>query len=630
MKRFVCIALFLAFILCACNETAIEISMQESSAASTSVEESVNPEPSESSAPQTEPSFNDYEADSELKSKYANDVNKLLQNINLEKYSYSENLLAIGGMKNEFTFEEAMAVLDLCRYTAKAQGWHEKDFLTTEAEEQGRSNAEDFNKNGLLCYDINTAESDEDSAIGPMIDCNKNATYFTWLHRELAPKMSVLCGKNFTETPTEEDFKTAAKSFFDTYFPHYVTGFNSDVYIDTEKEKATVVLYQVGYCLDQDYPDLDGGSYYPISASLEFRFGKDELRLADNGEKAILHEASFYYNFDNYDVDWTRKKLITPKDAWGELLKGKLYKSKEGVIFEHGKLFWHNYYISYRTYNGYFQPCYTFICSQNGKGVFALIAPALEDMFETAYVTKEKTPPPEEIEATPIFVWDTEDEYQKYPVFIGGTNSEGFHKPDEFIYNGMHIDSMYYRPIYTNAVLSGKKLAFYDQRGYRFEAVSGINVCFTDEALPLRLVVNKPLTDKKPQSRFLVGSYESADIFPKKIVYSDGKIFIDLDCDGNDEILTTKTEKKPDSITGVTITLESKGTQYTVEEFELYGSKYEKFDYELFFADIDSDGEYEIIAYFMFNSGHETFITAYDITENGITELYTQTVHYLN
>ncbi len=626
MKRFVCIALFLLFVLSACNEATEEISLQESGAQETTVEgSSINPEQSEA-----EPSFADYKADDARMNKYAYDVNGLLNNVDLEKYSYSENLLAIGGMKSKFSFEEAFAVLELCRYTAKAQGWHEKDFLTTEAEEQGGSNAEDFERNGLMCYDINTAESDEDSAIGPMIDCNENATYFTWLHRELAPKISELCGKRFTETPTEEDFKTAAKNFFDTYFPYYVTGTYSNVYLDTEKEKATVVLYQVGYCLDQDYPDLDGGSYYPISASLEFRFGKDELALANNGEKAILHEASFYYNFNNYDVIHTRKKVIAPSDAWKEAQNGGLYQSEEGVVFEHNSLFWHSYYISYRTYNGYFQPCYTFICSQDGKGVFTLIAPALEDMLETVFADKEKTPPPKETEAAPIFIWDTEDEYYTDPIFIGGTNSEGFHTPDEFIYNGMHIDSMYYRPIYTNAVRSGEKLAFYDQRGYRFEALSGISVCFTNEVLPLRLVANKPLADKKPKRRFLIGSYESADIFPEKIVYSDGKTVIDLDCDGSDEILTAKTEKKPDSITGVTITLESGGKQYTVREFELYGSKYEKFDYELFFADIDSDGEYEIIAYYMFNNGHETFITVYDTTESGISELYTQTVHYLN
>lgn len=581
-----------------------------------------------SQLPNPNPKLDDFEASAELKNRYSDKVSALLEGIDVQKYSYSEKLLVIGGIKNEFSFEETMAFLNLLRYTAKKHRWHEKDFLLTVGEEQSGSNAEDFEEKGLLCYD---------GGESPAIACDKETVSFTWLNRALAPKMSSLCGKSFDNTPTEEDFIKAAEGFIEAYFPDYsdyITAYPPHIFIDNDQETAIVTLHGAGYCLDQDNPDVEGGHYYPVSASLEFKFGSDELSLAGNGEKAVLHKICFYSQvycgFQAEEIVHTNKKVITPSEAWDNLMCGKLFESCEGVEFEQGKLYWHSYYISYRSFNGYYQPCYTFICSQEGKGVFTLILPALEDMLETVFEPQTKPEPPKEIDALPIFLWDSEGNYYSSPIFIGGTNKNGFHTPEEFIYNGQHLSANSDGPIFTNAIKAGETLALYDLKGECFETEIGASRCYNGSIMPQPIVTAPVLNGKKPKSRFLIGSYKGADIFPSRVDYSDGEIKADLDCDGKQERILFNAEKNPDSTTLFKIILESDGKEYTVEEYSFYGSKYEKYEHSFFFADVDSDGNYEIIAYYLFNDGHETRIQVYDVTENGVSELFTQTVHYLN
>lgn len=240
---------------------------------------------------------------------------------------------------------------------------------------------------------------------------------------------------------------------------------------------------------------------------------------------------------------------------------------------------------------------------------------------------------PENIVSSPILFWDTKDKTFQNPVFIGGVNKDGFHSPEEFIYNGKHLYSLcdiYGETVDTNAIESNLLLEFYDSLGNAIEAKSGKSCLYHEEALPLYLLTNEIKTDKKPQSRFLIGSLKGENIFKSPERIENGGITIDLDCDGESERLYLETKKDQDDFYSVNVILETSRKTLSVDEFQYAEISSVNLYNEFFFADIDSDSEYEIIVYYMFNDGHESFISVYDVSENGTETVYTQTVHYLN
>jgi len=240
---------------------------------------------------------------------------------------------------------------------------------------------------------------------------------------------------------------------------------------------------------------------------------------------------------------------------------------------------------------------------------------------------------PQSIVSSPILFWDTEDRAFKDPVFIGGVNKDGFHSPEEFIYNGKHLYSLcdiYGEAVETNAVEPDQPFEFFDSFGSKTEAISGKSYLYHEDALPLYLITNDITVDKKPQSRFLIGSLsgESIFLFPEAI--ENGKITIDLNRDGESEKLYLETKNEQEELYSLNIVLESSDKTIYIDKFQYAAISSEKVNAEFFFADIDSDSEYEIISYFMFNNGRESFISIYDLDENRAEILYAQTIHYLN
>jgi hypothetical protein len=205
-----------------------------------------------------------------------------------------------------------------------------------------------------------------------MLDLDDSRLTFLWEYRELAPRISVLCGKDFESTPAEEDLIAATKMFFETYLPEYLPE-NSNVKVNMRSYGATATITAEPIALDPENEEL---VFARELATLEFSWDEYELSLADNGEKAILHEITLRYPIKN-ETEIETKTVISADEAWCNATGGEYFEPANDISFDLGEIFVHAYYISYRNYNETYQPCYTFICSaKEGNELFRVITKA--------------------------------------------------------------------------------------------------------------------------------------------------------------------------------------------------------------------------------------------------------------
>ena len=198
MKKTMALILVLMFALgclSSCENTPNEVSqiVLEESAASDFESSSVN---DESSDVETFPSFSDYTADEQRMNRLKSSLEKMLTTVNVDAFKDAKQLNVVSGIKNHHSFEEAMAFLDNFRETTKNYNWYKKVPLTTEGEENGQGNEAYFDRNSIICYDTGFDDA-ESSAQAHMLDLDDSCLTFFWEYRELAPKISELCGKDY-------------------------------------------------------------------------------------------------------------------------------------------------------------------------------------------------------------------------------------------------------------------------------------------------------------------------------------------------------------------------------------------------------------------------------------------------
>ena len=379
--RLVCICLLCVFLLCSCNNADVTLSSDESS-----IDTSVNISYSETvddisdhseSSKQAEHTLADYTADEPLLNKYKNSLDKMTENVDTEKYTNSEQLNIIVGIKNEHSFVEAMELLNYFRNATNGYNWYKKVPLTTDNEENGKSDEDAFERFGsFVCYDNGFAV--ESSAQVHLVDCNKNNLWFHWEYLYLSPKLSSLCGKNFDDVPTEDDFKLATKAFFTTYLPEYFSE-NVEIRIVKMSEK-TVTAYVEFPTIELD-PENPKSVYAPIAATLEFSSYEDDIKLARGNEKAVLRQLTLEYPSEFKELETVTKVVLSADDAWKNVVNGDCfettYEEENSISFALGDIFVHDYYIDYHIYNDNYQPCYTFICSaKDGGSLFSVVTRA--------------------------------------------------------------------------------------------------------------------------------------------------------------------------------------------------------------------------------------------------------------
>ncbi len=249
-------------------------------------------------------------------------------------------------------------------------------------------------------------------------------------------------------------------------------------------------------------------------------------------------------------------------------------------------------------------------------------------VFDSSKIHPAPEPVPEKnIVASPLLFWDTTDNRSDQAYIIGAFNKDGFHTTREFPYNDRHlndyIEEVDGETVETNIIDTSKTLRFYDRNGSFFEADCGKIRCYSEAIIGEAHICADVKSDIPIDSQRFLGTYNGVDIFPESIEYSGNSITVDLDCDGDNEVVKWQFEDAYGEYSGgdyyhysLTAVIDGK----TVGISDNYDwLPLEKGDFEVFIADVDMDGKFEIIVY---EKGTSIFsnILIYDVSSKG-TEL---------
>lgn len=234
-----------------------------------------------------------------------------------------------------------------------------------------RTNEKDaFESEGHIVYvDSGYALTEDISSDEPviagyhLIDCSKVALQFMWCYQYLTPKFSELCGSRQTETPTEDEFRTAAFEFARRYFPDYAPDDEQTITVEVTSCSATAYLYRDRIILD---PDNENEPFIPCQMQIDFSFDETNLLLSRSDEKAVLKSFTLFYPYEC--VAGEAKPLLTPDEAWNAAVNGAAETGNEQAVpesFKQGDLFVLDYCVCYRMVEDEYAPYYLFLCAEN-------------------------------------------------------------------------------------------------------------------------------------------------------------------------------------------------------------------------------------------------------------------------
>jgi|GEM_PF-1019084 len=247
--------------------------------------------------------------------------------------------------------------------------------------------------------------------------------------------------------------------------------------------------------------------------------------------------------------------------------------------------------------------------------------------------TENSDVPTENIEAIPILFLDTTDHRFNQAYVICAVNDNGLHTTHEFRYNEKHLlDHIDEQGLFvdTNIIDASRTVAFYDKSGKAFNTTCGKIRCYGEEIIAEVHVCAEIGGNIPTESKRFIGVYDGVDIFPETLKYSDNSVTVDLDCDGDNEVISwsfTKAEEyREDEGDYYYYSLEAIIDGKTVKVSDNYEwTPLKKSDYEIFIADIDMDGNFEIVEYVKVANTYNNVII-YDVNEKEAEMLHFYTI----
>lgn len=213
----------------------------------------------------------------------------------------------------------------------------------------------------------------------------------------------------------------------------------------------------------------------------------------------------------------------------------------------------------------------------------------------------------------PLLFVDTKADPSRALLICAGNNGEVY-LADRFTYDGASLYTVdgygrledLDRPTTTGILEIGRSLTFIDPKGAIYE--NSATSLTTTGRIYASFVMAKAQLEKSPavEQRFYIGSYADADMFPTDVVYEDNCIQADLDGNGvMDCVSWTLTEDRPfrhdafnydGYLYSYQLVIELNRAEFTFDPYVEY-SKVGAGDYQIFVADVDQDGMFEIVRY---------------------------------
>ena len=228
-----------------------------------------------------------------------------------------------------------------------------------------------------------------------------------------------------------------------------------------------------------------------------------------------------------------------------------------------------------------------------------------DDTSDDNSSTDDKNPvPSKNIIANPLLFLDTSDNFRDKAYIICAFNAEGIYTTYEFPYNDKHLLDYiieYDVTVESSIIDTSKTFTFYDKNGKSFDTACGEITCYGEELLGEVHVCADIQAVIPTDSRRFLGTYSGVDIFPEALEYGDNSVTVDLNCDGDNEIIRWTFEKdeeysSEDNYYYYTLEAVVDGKIISISDnYDWVPAK--RRDFEIFIADVDMDGNYEVIEY---------------------------------
>jgi hypothetical protein len=231
----------------------------------------------------------------------------------------------------------------------------------------------------------------------------------------------------------------------------------------------------------------------------------------------------------------------------------------------------------------------------------------------------------------PIILLDAKDSIDQAHI-ICAIQSGQLQPTNKYQYNNQALSSFLFKPateVHTNIIDTDKIITFIDPVGKHIESDVELIYCegqAADETVRVRAEISHP---DKLDSQWLLGTYKNVNIFPNDIDYGDDFISVDLDADGNRDVISWAFTPADNTIYGndffyFTIMLEQDGATLCIKEDRNLPIRED--DLAVFVADLNLDGCFELI---VCERGMSQFgiVNIYQFSDSG----YTITLdYYLN
>lgn len=233
----------------------------------------------------------------------------------------------------------------------------------------------------------------------------------------------------------------------------------------------------------------------------------------------------------------------------------------------------------------------------------------------------------------PLLFIDTTDTTNNDKAYVlCAFNEDRIYSTHEFLYNGKRLSDFvfeYDMLVESNIIDTEKDFVFYDNRGNRFETGCENLFCYGEEIINEVHVCASIKTEIKNDAKRYLGTYGNIDVFPSKIEYDKNSITVDLDANGvSDNIYWTLSPAEDEYA--------DEGYCYYSLEATINGKKVSiadnedwlplaREDLEVFIADVDMDGVFEIVVYEKTVSRFNN-VFIYKINEESGKLLYSYTI----
>ncbi len=206
------------------------------------------------------------------------------------------------------------------------------------------------------------------------------------------------------------------------------------------------------------------------------------------------------------------------------------------------------------------------------------------------------------------------DIYKDRAYVLGAGKSGAFYYAEQFIYDGAPLYSkniyegrmmLWNEPASSPIMEDGRILQFQNSYGECFDTThQGLTTDGEAAVEYIYVFTQLPENTVKTDGLYL-GSYADASVFPRNAEYSEQCVVSDLDGNGvSDTIMWELIKNRPfefaplnysDYLYDYKVTIEQNGTVYTIENDR--GQTVLKHGMTVFVADVDQDGDFEVIIY---------------------------------